>query len=165
MLKKSGKLNNSLINLQENKMTNHYSIIGCTQVINKLRNDLRQNLWRPFTIHFLNRNCFKSGSRLRTERIGLLTASSVMYEKHFHKDARSQRLQKSTLSERREDLIVESDSSMNQTLNYGENHFRLEIWSQISCLISSLKTAFRRMRKLKESIVHPPLKSVKPNIQ
>ena len=71
----------------------------------------------------------------------------------------------STLSQRREDLIVESDSSMNQTLNYGENHFRLEIWSQISSLISSLKTAFHRMQKLKESIVHPPVKSVKPKIQ
>ena len=35
---------------------------------------------------------------------------------------------------------MESDSSMNQILNYGENHFRLKIWSQISCLISSLKT-------------------------
>ena len=31
---------------------------------------------------------------------------------------------KSTLSERIEELIVESDSSMNQTLNYGENHLR-----------------------------------------
>ena len=61
--------------------------------------------------------------------------------------------------------IVESDSSMNQILNYGENHFRLEIWSQISCLILCLKTAFHRMRKLKESIVHPPVKSVKPKIQ
>ena len=71
----------------------------------------------------------------------------------------------STLSQRREDLIVESDSWMNQRLNYGENLFRLEIWSQISCLISSLKTAFHRMRKLKESIVHPPFKSVKPKIQ
>ena len=60
---------------------------------------------------------------------------------------------------------MESDSSMNQILNYGENHFRLEIWSQISCLISSLKTAFHRMWKLKEIIVHPPFKSVKPNIQ
>ena len=28
----------------------------------------------------------------------------------------------STLSQRREDLIVESDSSMNQTLNYGLNY-------------------------------------------
>ena len=71
----------------------------------------------------------------------------------------------SILSQRREDLIVESDSSMNQTLNYVENHFRLEIWNQISCLILSLKTAFHRMRKLKESIVHPPVKSVKPKIQ
>ena len=51
---------------------------------------------------------------------------------------------------------------MNQTLNYGENYFRLEIWNQISCLISSMKTAFHRMRKLKESIVHPPFQSVKP---
>ena len=47
----------------------------------------------------------------------------------------------STLSQRREDLIVESDSSMNQTLNYGENHFRLKIWSQISCLISPFISA------------------------
>ena len=37
---------------------------------------------------------FKTGSHLRTERIGLLTASSVMYEKHFHKDAMSRRLQR-----------------------------------------------------------------------
>ena len=99
---------------------------------------------------------FKSGSHLRTERIGLLTASSLMHEKHFHEDAiRVEGYKESTLSlsQRREDLIVESDSSMNQTLNYGENHFRLEIWSQISCLISSLKTAFHRMQKLKESIV------------
>ena len=58
--------------------------------------DLRKNLWSPFTIHFLNRNCFKSGSHLWTERIGLLTAFSVMYEKHFHKDAMSQRLQRVT---------------------------------------------------------------------
>ena len=57
-------------------------------------NDLRQNLWRPFTIYSLNRNCFKSGSNLRTERIGLLTASSVMYEKHFHEDAMSRELQR-----------------------------------------------------------------------
>ena len=88
-----------------------------------------------------------------------------MHEKHFHKDDMSRGLQRVNPIQRREDLIVESDSSMNQTLNYGENHFRLEIWSQISCLISSLKTAFHRMRKLKESIVHPPVKSVKPKIQ
>ena len=37
---------------------------------------------------------FKSGSHLRTERIELLTASSVMYEKHFHEDAMSRRLQR-----------------------------------------------------------------------
>ena len=37
---------------------------------------------------------FKTGSHLRTERIGLLTASSVMYEKHFHKDAMSRGLQR-----------------------------------------------------------------------
>ena len=30
MLKKSGKLNDSLISLQENKMPNHHSIVGCT---------------------------------------------------------------------------------------------------------------------------------------
>ena len=42
----------------------------------------------------LNRNCFKSGSHLRTERIGLLTASRVMNEKHFHKDAMSRGLQR-----------------------------------------------------------------------
>ena len=114
----------------------------------------------------LNRNCFKSGSHLRTERIGLLTASRVIYEKHFHKDMLCfEGYKESSLSQRREDLIVESDSSMNQTLNYGEDHFRLEIWSQISCLILSLKTAFQRMRKLKESIVHPPFISVKPKIQ
>ena len=47
-----------------------------------------------------------------------------MYEKHFHKDARVEGYKESTLSQRREDLIVENDSSMNQTLNYGENHFR-----------------------------------------
>ena len=168
VLKKSGKLNNSLISLQENKNLNHHSIVGCTsgyKNINKHRNDLQQNLWCPFTIHFLNRNCFKSGSHLRTERIGLLTASSLMHEKHFHADAMSRGSQRVNLSQRREDLIVESDSSMNQTLNYGENHFRLEIWSQISYLISSLKTAFHRLQKLKENIVHPPVKSVKPNIQ
>ena len=50
--------------------------------------------WGPFTIHSLNRNCFKTGSHLRTERIGLLTASSVMYEKHFHEDATSRGLQR-----------------------------------------------------------------------
>ena len=50
--------------------------------------------WGPFTIHSLNRNCFKSGSHLPTERIVLLTASSVMYEKHFLKDAMSRRLQR-----------------------------------------------------------------------
>ena len=37
---------------------------------------------------------FKTGSHLRTERIGLLTASTVMYEKHFHKDAMSRGLQR-----------------------------------------------------------------------
>ena len=51
-------------------------------------------MWCPFTTHSLNRNCFKSGSHLRTERIGLLTASSVMYEKHFHEDAMSRGLQR-----------------------------------------------------------------------
>ena len=56
--------------------------------------DLQQNLWRPFTIHSLNRNCFKSGSHLRTDRIGLSTVSSVMYEKHFHEDAMSRGLQR-----------------------------------------------------------------------
>ena len=87
-----------------------------------------------------------------------------MYENIFMKMLVVEGYKESTLSERREDLIVESDSSMNQTLNYGGNHFRLEIWSKISCLISSLKTAFHRMRKLKESIVHRPFKSVKPKI-
>ena len=37
---------------------------------------------------------FKSRSHLRTERIGLLTASSLMHEKHFHKDAMSRGLQR-----------------------------------------------------------------------
>ena len=37
---------------------------------------------------------FKSGSHLRTERIGLLTASSLMHEKHFHEDAMSRGLQR-----------------------------------------------------------------------
>ena len=37
---------------------------------------------------------FKTGSHLRSERIGLLTASTVMYEKHFHKDAMSRGLQR-----------------------------------------------------------------------
>ena len=78
---------------------------------------------------------FKSGSHLRTERIGLLTASSVMYEKHFHEDAMSRGLQRVNPIPTKRGPIVESDSSMNQALNYGENHFRLEIWSQISCLI------------------------------
>ena len=96
----------------------------------------------------------------------LTTASSVMYEKHFSWRCYESRVYKeSTLSQRREDLIVESDSSMNQTLNYGENHFWLEIWSQISCLISSLNTAFHRLRELKESIGHPPFKSAKPKSQ
>ena len=146
-------------------MPNHCSIVGCTSGYKQTRNDLRQNLWRLFTIHSLNRNCFKIGSQLRTERIGLLTASNVMYEKHFHKDAMSRGLQRVNPIPTKRGPHCESDSSMNQTLNYGENHFRLEIWSQISCLISSLKTAFHRMRKLKESIIHPPFKSVKPNIQ
>ena len=39
----------------------------------------------------LNRNCLKSGSHLRTERIGLLTV--VMYVKHFHEDAMNRGLQ------------------------------------------------------------------------
>ena len=108
---------------------------------------------------------FKSRSHLRTERIGLLTASSLMHEKHFHKDAMSRGLQRVNPIPTKRGPIVESDSSMNQILNYRENHFRLKIWSHISCLISSLKTAFHRMRKLKESIVHPPVKSVKPKIQ
>ena len=100
VLKKSRKLNNSLISLQENKMPNHYSIVGRTSIRldlrQKHRNDLRQNLWRPFTIHSLNRNCFKSGSHLRTERIGLLTASSLMHEKDAEddEDAMSRRLQR-----------------------------------------------------------------------
>ena len=37
---------------------------------------------------------FKSGSHLRTERIGLLTVSSLMHEKHFHEDAMSRGLQR-----------------------------------------------------------------------
>ena len=50
-------------------------------------------MWRLFTIHSLNRNYFKSGSHLLTERIGLITASRVMYEKHFHEDGMSRGLQ------------------------------------------------------------------------
>ena len=52
-----------------------------------------------------------------------------MYEKHFDEDVMSRRdgYKESTLSQRSEDLIVESDSSMNQSLNYGENHFIKEI--------------------------------------
>ena len=41
---------------------------------------------------------FKTGSHLRTERIGLLTNSTVMYEKHFHKDAISRGLQRVNLN-------------------------------------------------------------------
>ena len=37
---------------------------------------------------------FKSRSHLRSERIGLLTASSLMHEKHFYKDAMSRGLQR-----------------------------------------------------------------------
>ena len=44
---------------------------------------------------------------------------------------------------------------MDQTVNYGENHLRLEMWSQINCPISSLKTAFHHLQILKECLVHP----------
>ena len=37
---------------------------------------------------------FKTGSHLRTEWIGLLTASTVMYEKHIYEDAMSRGLQR-----------------------------------------------------------------------
>ena len=50
-----------------------------------------------------------------------------MYENIFMKMLWVEGYKESILSQRREDLIVEGDSSMNQTLNYGENHFRLEI--------------------------------------
>ena len=108
---------------------------------------------------------FKSGSHLRTERIGLLTASRVMYEKHFHKDAMSRGLQRvNPIPTKRGPHCGKRQLNEPNTELWG-NHFRLEIWSQVSCLISSLKTAFHRMRKLKESIVHPPVKSVKQKIQ
>ena len=63
-------------------MPNHYSIVGCSYI------RLLTNSGMTFD------KIFKSGSHLRTERIGLLTASSVMYEKHFHKDAMSRGLQR-----------------------------------------------------------------------
>ena len=87
-----------------------------------------------------------------------------MYEKHFHEDAMSRRLQRVNPIPTKRGPHCGKRQLNERTLNYGENPLRLEIWSQISCLISSLKTTFHRMRKLKESIVHPPFKSVKPKI-
>ena len=75
---KSEKLNNSLISLQKNKMPNHYSIVGCTSGYKQTRELMT----------------FSKVDHGPTERIGLLTASRVMYEKHFHEDAMSQRLQR-----------------------------------------------------------------------
>ena len=108
---------------------------------------------------------FKSGSHLLTGRIGLLTASSLMNEKYFHEDALSRGLQRVNPIPTKRGPHCGKRQLNEPNIDHGENHIRLEIWSQISCLISSLKTAFLRMRKLKESIVHPPVKSVKPKIQ
>ena len=92
--------------------------------------------------------------------IELLTASSVMYEKLFHKDAMSRGLQrvnpiptkrgphcgKRQLNEPNIELLRKPTKIRNLELDQFP--------------ISSLKTAFHRMRKLKESNVHPPFKSV-----
>ena len=88
-----------------------------------------------------------------------------MYEKHFHEDAYERELQRVNPIPTKRGPHRGKRQLNEPNIDYGENHFRLEIWSQISCLISSLKTAFHRLQKLKESIVHPPVKSVKPKIQ
>ena len=67
------------------------------QVISQHRIDLRQNFWRPFIIHCLNRNCLKSESHLRTEVDWTPTASSVMHEKIFREDAMCRGKQRASL--------------------------------------------------------------------
>ena len=78
---------------------------------------------------------FKSRSHLRTERIGLLTASRVMYEKHFHEDAMSRGLQRVNPNSTKRGPHFGKRQLNEPNIDHGENHFRLEIWNQISCLI------------------------------
>ena len=78
---------------------------------------------------------FKTGSHLRTERIGLLSASSVMYEKHFHEDAISRGLQRVNPIPTKRGPHCGKRQLNEPNIGYGENHFRLEIWNQISCPI------------------------------
>ena len=159
-------MNNSSINPQENKNLNHHSIVGCTSGYKQTQEWPSIKLVASFHYPFSRPEFLQKWITFTDRKEWTLKQLPAWCIRNiFMKMLWVKSYKESTLSQLRVDLIVEGDSSMNQILHYGENHFRLEIWSQISCLISSLKTAFHRMRKLKESIVHPPVKSVKPNIE
>ena len=64
-----------------------------------------------------------------------------IYEKHFHEDAVSRGLQRVNLIPTKKGPHCGKRQLNEPNIEFGENHFRLEIWSQISCLISRAKTA------------------------
>ena len=94
VLKKSGKLNNSFISLQENKNLNHHSIVGCTSGYKQTQEWPSIKLVASFHYPFSRPEFLQKWITFTDWRIGLLTASSLMHEKHFHKDAMSRRLQR-----------------------------------------------------------------------
>ena len=166
MLKKSGKFNNSLISLQENKMPNHCSIVGCTSGYKQTQEWPSTEFVSSFHYPFSKPQLLQKWITFTDRKDWTLNSFHRDVWETFSWRCYESRVTKSQPYPNEERTsLVESDSSMNQILNYGENHFRLKIWSQISCLISSLKIEFHRMPKLKESIVHPPFKSLKPKIQ
>ena len=100
VLKKTSRLKNSLIRKINAQSLQHITIVVCTTAFKGMTFN---RVWRPVTIHSLNRKCIISESHLQTERI--LTASCVMHEKHYREDATSRVLKESTLSQRREDQM------------------------------------------------------------
>ena len=140
-------------------MPNHHSIVRCTSCYKQTQEWPSTEFVASFHYPFSKPKLLQKWITFTDRNDWTLNSFQLDARETFSWRCYESRVTKSQpYPKEREDLIVESDSSMNQTLNYGKNQFRLEILSQISCLISSLKTAFHRMRKLKESIVHPPFK-------
>ena len=121
VLKKSGKLNNSLISPQENKNLNHHSIVGCTSGYKQTQEWPSIKLVASFHYPFSRPEFLQKWITFTDWKDWTLNSFHAWCTRNiFIKMLWVEGYKESTLSQRREDLIVESDSSMNQTLIMGK---------------------------------------------
>ena len=157
------KLKNSLISLQENKMPNHRSIVGCTSGYKPTQEWPSTKFVASFHYSFSKPELLQKWISLL--RNGLLTASSVMYVKQFHEDAVSRGLQ-------RVDPIPkkESTSLWKATAQWTKHWIMRKTtldkkFGARSLLDFKLEDCMPSNAEIEESILHPHFKSVKPKIQ